>query len=80
MGLITGGCKPPCGYWDLNSGPLKGQLVLLPAEPSHQPKSGFLRILWVMRNLVSKRKTGTKRKNKKCFKECILHIVKSGRL
>jgi hypothetical protein len=20
-GLITGGCEPPCGCWDLNSGP-----------------------------------------------------------
>jgi hypothetical protein len=28
-----------CGYWELNSGPLKEQPVLLPAEPSLQPIS-----------------------------------------
>jgi hypothetical protein len=33
--LITGGCEPPCGCWDLNSGPLEEQSVLLTAEPSH---------------------------------------------
>jgi hypothetical protein len=32
-----GGCEPPCGCWDLNSGPLKEQSVLLTAEPSLQP-------------------------------------------
>jgi hypothetical protein len=31
------GCEPPCGCWDLNSGPLEEQLVLLTTEPSHQP-------------------------------------------
>jgi hypothetical protein len=35
--LITGGCEPPCGCWDLNSGPSEEQSVLLPPEPSHQP-------------------------------------------
>jgi hypothetical protein len=34
--LITDGCKPPCGPWDLNSGPLEEQSVLLTAEPSLQ--------------------------------------------
>jgi hypothetical protein len=35
---ITGGCEPPCGCWDLNSGPLVEQsVVLLTAEPSLQP-------------------------------------------
>jgi hypothetical protein len=29
-----GGCEPPCGCWDLNSGPLEEQSVPLPAEPS----------------------------------------------
>ena len=33
--LITGGCKPPCGCWDLNF--KEEQSVLLPEEPSHQP-------------------------------------------
>ena len=30
-------CEPPCGCWDLNSGPLEEQSVLLIAEPSRQP-------------------------------------------
>ena len=34
---ITDGCEPPCGGWDLNSGPLEQQSVLLTAEPSLQP-------------------------------------------
>jgi hypothetical protein len=36
--LIMGGCEPPCGCWDLNSGPSEEQSVLLPTEPSPQPK------------------------------------------
>ena len=35
--LITGGCEPPCGCWELNSGPLKEQSVLLTSEPSLCP-------------------------------------------
>ena len=34
--LITDGCEPPCGCWELNSGPLEEQSVLLTAEPSDQ--------------------------------------------
>jgi hypothetical protein len=34
---ITDGCEPPCGCWELNSGPLEEQLVLLTAEPSLYP-------------------------------------------
>jgi hypothetical protein len=30
------GCEPPCGCWELNSGPLVEQLVLITTE------SGFL--------------------------------------
>jgi hypothetical protein len=26
--LITNGCEPPCGCWELNSGPLQEQSVL----------------------------------------------------
>ena len=33
---IADGCEPPCGSWELNSGLLKEQSVLL-TEPSHQP-------------------------------------------
>jgi hypothetical protein len=35
--LITDSCEPPCGFWDLNSGSLEEQSVLLTAEPSLQP-------------------------------------------
>jgi hypothetical protein len=35
--LITDGCEPPCGCWDLNSGPSKEQLALLTTGPSRQP-------------------------------------------
>jgi hypothetical protein len=42
--LITDGCEPPCGCWDLNSGPLKEQSVLLTAEPSLQPLKNILRL------------------------------------
>jgi hypothetical protein len=33
----TDGCEPPCDFWELNSGPLEEQSVLLTAEPSLQP-------------------------------------------
>ena len=33
---ITDGCEPACSCWELNSGPLEEQLVLLTAEPSLQ--------------------------------------------
>jgi len=38
---ITDGCEPPCGCWELNSGPLEEQSVLLTAEPSLQPINSF---------------------------------------
>jgi len=44
---ITDGCEPPCGCWDLNSGPLEEQPVLLTAEPSLQPHTiFFLRFIY----------------------------------
>jgi hypothetical protein len=39
-----GGCEPPCGCWELNSGPLEEPLVLLTAEPSHQPQLCLIRL------------------------------------
>jgi hypothetical protein len=36
---ITDGCEPPCGCWELNSGALEEQSVLLTAESSLQPSS-----------------------------------------
>jgi hypothetical protein len=45
---ITDGCEPPCGCWELNSGPLEEQSMLLPAEPSLQPfKQKNLKILLI---------------------------------
>jgi hypothetical protein len=38
---IIDGCEPPSSCWELNSGPLEEQLVLLTAEPSLHP-------LWVL--------------------------------
>jgi hypothetical protein len=37
LGPITDGCEPPCGCWELNSGPLQEQSLLLTTEPSLQP-------------------------------------------
>lgn len=33
LGGVTDGCRPPCGYWGLNSGSLGKQRVLLTTEP-----------------------------------------------
>jgi hypothetical protein len=33
-GIESHGCEPPCGCWELNSGPLEEQPVPLTAEPS----------------------------------------------
>jgi hypothetical protein len=38
---ITDGCEPQCGCWELNSGPLEEQSVLLTAEPPLQPLYRF---------------------------------------
>jgi len=47
LGHITDGCEPPCGCWELNSGPLEEQSVLLTADPFHQPLSwAFKKILY----------------------------------
>ena len=42
------GCEPPCGGWDLNSGPSEEQSVLLTAEPSLQPM--FLFVKWYVKD------------------------------
>jgi hypothetical protein len=34
----TDSCESPCGYWELNPGPLQEQPVLLTSEPPLQPK------------------------------------------
>ena len=43
---ITDGCEPPCGCWELNSGLLEEQSVLLTAEPSLQTQSFFLSVFF----------------------------------
>ena len=48
--LILDGCEPLCGYWELNSGPLEVQPVLLTAKPSLQPPN-LLSILTFISNL-----------------------------
>ena len=40
--LHIDGCEPPCGCWELNSGHLEEQSVLLTTESSLQSKSTFL--------------------------------------
>jgi hypothetical protein len=39
---ITDGCEPPYGCWELNSGPLEEQSMLLTTGPSLQPLNIFL--------------------------------------
>ena len=39
---ITDRCEPPCGCWELNSGPLEEQAMLLTSEPSLQPSQPIL--------------------------------------
>ena len=40
--LITYGCEPPCSCWELNSGPLEEQLVLLTSDHLSSPPWGIL--------------------------------------
>ena len=47
--FVMDGCVPPCGCWDLNSGPLEEQSVLLTTEPSLQPLNDlFLSVVVVV--------------------------------
>jgi hypothetical protein len=40
---IADGCKPPYGSWELNTGPLKEESVLLTTETSLQPQIPILK-------------------------------------
>ena len=42
--LIIDGCEPPYGCWELNSGFLEEQAMLLPSEPSLQPRKIPLKV------------------------------------
>jgi hypothetical protein len=44
---ITDGCEPPCGCWELNSGPLEEQTVFSTTEPSLQPPKLYLFITYL---------------------------------
>ena len=59
--LIRDGCEQPCGCWDLNSGPLDEQLVLLTTEPSLQPHlfSSYESVRWVLPVLFYRGGPGT---------------------
>ena len=49
--LITDSCEPPCGCWELNSGPLEEQSVPLTTEPSLQlPVGLFLNVAFLYTN------------------------------
>jgi hypothetical protein len=41
-------CEPPCGCWELNSGPLQEQPVFLTTEPSLQPSLALLYLGWLL--------------------------------
>jgi hypothetical protein len=38
--------EPLCGCWELNSGPLEEQSMLLTAEPSLQPQEPYLKNIY----------------------------------
>ena len=50
--LITDGCEPPYGCWDLGSGPPEEQSVLLTTESSHQPLSMRFLVLYFWTSLL----------------------------
>ena len=59
LDLITDGCEPPCGCWELNSRLLEEQPVLLTTEPCLQSiswccffKTGFLRVALAALELI----------------------------
>jgi hypothetical protein len=65
-----GGCEPPCGCWDLNSGPSEEQSVFLPTEPSLQP-------LAFKKKKQNKTKSYPKAKGKNGYKKLIIALVTS---
>ena len=51
--LISDDCEPPCGCWELNSGPLEEQAMLLSTEPSLQPLIVFFKIYCIFIDVCS---------------------------
>jgi len=68
---ITDGCEPPCGCWDLNSGPSQEQSLLLTAEPSLQPR--FISSYW-LDSLVSTGACGQIRLPELCSASSVLGL------
>jgi hypothetical protein len=65
--LIIDGHEPPCGWWELNSGPLKEQSVISTSGSSLQPPSIFKTVAsWLARWLTGK-DTATQPDNFACF-------------
>jgi hypothetical protein len=56
---ITDGCEPPCGCWNLNSGPLEEQSVLLTTESSLQPQWVLFLTSFQMWTIKTKKKSGS---------------------
>jgi hypothetical protein len=54
------GCEPPCGCWDLNSGHLEEQSVLLTAAPSYQScsRSSCICCLWSTSEVFNMQQSG----------------------
>ena len=50
MDPITDGCKPSCGCWELNSGPLEEKSVLLANEPSLQSRFLSFQCIKLLKN------------------------------
>jgi hypothetical protein len=40
--FVIDGCEPPCGGWELTSGPLEEKPMLLTSEPFLHPQEFFL--------------------------------------
>jgi hypothetical protein len=57
--FVMDGCEPPCGCWELNSGPSEEQSVFLTTEPSHQlpipfsNKSSLSAIYSILNNIAN---------------------------
>jgi hypothetical protein len=70
---IAGGYEPPCGFWELNSGPIEEQSVLLTTEPSLQSQKELLRIKFCVTFSFSICKTWDSSVKRKSWLNC--HVI-----
>lgn len=63
---IIGGCKPPCGHWELNQDPLEERPVFLTIELCLQPR----KYLFLKRNILLNF-MGITKKNVLCFADLV---------